>query len=109
MKYSELGKTGIKVSRIGFGVLTVGGSQLNLPVAEGAAVLRYAFEKGINFLDTAQYYQTYPYIREALKGGRFEPVIASKCLDYTYRDMEFAIEEARKELDRDIIDIFLMH
>ena len=40
MKYSELGKTGIKVSRIGFGVLTVGGSQLNLPVAEGAAVLR---------------------------------------------------------------------
>ncbi len=109
MKYSELGKTGIKVSRIGFGVLTVGGSQLNLPVAEGAAVLRYAFEKGISFLDTAQYYQTYPYIRKALKGGRFEPVIASKCLDYTYRDMEFAIEEARKELDRDIIDIFLMH
>ncbi len=109
MKYSELGNTGIKVSQIGFGVLTMGGSQLDLSIEEGAEVLRYAFEKGINFLDTAQYYQTYPYIREALKGGSFNPVIASKCLDYTYKDMAFAIEEARKELDRDVIDIFLMH
>lgn len=109
MKYKELGKTGINVSQIGFGVLTVGGTQLNLSIEEGAEVLKYAFEKGINFLDTAQYYRTYPYIKKALEDSKFEPVIASKCLDYTYRNMAFAIEEARKELDRDVIDIFLMH
>ena len=59
------------VTPIGFGVLTVGNTQLNLPVEEGAEVLRYALERGINFLDTAQYYETYPYIREALKDTDF--------------------------------------
>lgn len=109
MKYNELGKTGLIVSEIGFGVLTVGNTQLDLPVEKGAEILRYALERGINFLDTAQYYETYPYIREALKGTDFNPVIASKCLDYTYADMEYAIHEALRELDRDVIEIFLMH
>jgi aryl-alcohol dehydrogenase-like predicted oxidoreductase/NAD-dependent dihydropyrimidine dehydrogenase PreA subunit len=80
-----------------------------MSVDEGAAVLRYALESGINFLDTAQYYKTYPFIRQALKGTTFDPVIASKCLSPTYSDMEEAIEEARRELNRDVIDIFLLH
>ena len=66
MKQTILGNTGIKVSRAGFGVLPMGPSQLALPVEEGAAVLRYALERGFNFVDTAQYYRTYPYIRRAL-------------------------------------------
>ena len=109
MKKVILGKTGLEVSKAGFGVLTVGATQLNLSVDEGAEVLRYALEKGINFLDTAQYYRTYPYIRKALEGTNFEPVICSKCLKPGYRDMVEAIEEARRELNRDVIDIFLLH
>ncbi len=109
MKKNQLGKTGIQVTEVGFGVLTVGKSQLNLSVDEGASVLRYAMECGINFLDTAEYYETYPYIRKALKGSSFEPVIASKSLGLTYQSMEKAIEEARSALNRDMIDIFLLH
>lgn len=109
MQQQILGNTGLMVSPVGFGVLTIGNTQLNLPLREGADLIRYAMEQGINFLDTAQYYQTYPYIREALKGTSFEPVIVSKCLDHTYQDMKQAIEEARHELNRDVIDIFLLH
>jgi uncharacterized protein len=109
MKMIELGKTGLLVSPIGFGVLTIGDNQLNLPLAEGADIVRYGLEHGINFLDTAQCYRTYPYIREAMKGTGFEPVISSKSLDCSAKDMAFAIEEARIALDRDVIDIFLLH
>ncbi len=109
MQYRVLGNTGIKVSRVGFGVLTVGHTQLDLPIRQGAEVIRYALERGINFFDTAQYYRTYPYIREALKGTNSEPVIVSKCLSGSRSDMKRAIEEARIELDRDVIDIFLLH
>lgn len=41
--------------------------------------------------------------------GRLEPVICSKSLAADYDSMMAAIEEARRELDRDVIDIFLMH
>lgn len=109
MKKIELGNTGLLVSPIGFGVLTIGDNQLNLPLSEGADLVRYGLECGINFLDTAQCYRTYPYIREALKGSNFDPVISSKCLDLSSKDVAIAIEEARKELNRDVIDIFLLH
>jgi aryl-alcohol dehydrogenase-like predicted oxidoreductase/NAD-dependent dihydropyrimidine dehydrogenase PreA subunit len=109
MKINKLGKTGIQVTEVGFGVLTVGRNQLNLPVEEGAAVLRYALECGINFLDTAEYYETYPYIKKALQGSNFNPVIASKSLGISYGEMKQAIEEARTALDRDVIEIFLLH
>ncbi|MGI6752500.1 MAG: aldo/keto reductase [Anaerovoracaceae bacterium] len=109
MEKIELGNTGLMVTKIGFGVLVMGRNQLNLPVKEGAEVLRYALEAGINFLDTAQYYETYPYIKEALKDHTFDPVIASKCLDPSYSQMKFAVEEARREMDRDVIDIFMLH
>ena len=110
MKQTILGNTGIKVSRAGFGVLPMGPSQLALPVEEGAAVLRYALERGFNFVDTAQYYRAYPYISKALedKDSR-DVVICSKCLEPDYESMMEAIEEARTELGRDRIDIFLMH
>ena len=109
MKQTILGNTGIKVSRAGFGVLPMGPSQLALPVEEGAAVLRYALERGFNFVDTAQYYRTYPYIRKALEGGDFKDVVlCSKSLCSDYEGMMEAIAEAEQELGRPA-DIFLMH
>ena len=109
MKYNVLGRTGLEVSQVGFGVLTVGKTQLNLPIEKGAELIRYAMDRGMNFLDTAQFYETYPYIKKALKGGRYNPIIASKCLYSSYNAMSEAIEEARQALDRDVIDIFLLH
>lgn len=110
MKKVYLGNTDIKVSIAGFGVLPMGPSQLALPVEEGAAIIRYALQHGINFLDTAQYYRTYPYISEALKGDNFsDVVICSKSLCTDYDGMMEAILEAREALHRPVIDIFLMH
>lgn len=109
MRKNKLGNTNIEVTEVGFGVLTVGSSQLNLSVEKGANLIRYALERGINFLDTAQYYNTYSYIREALKGQNYQPVICSRSLDSSCKQMEYAIEEARRELDRDVIDIFMLH
>ena len=63
----QLGKTDIWVSPVGCGVLPMGPGQLALPVDEGAELICYALSKGINFIDTAQYYRTYPYIRRALE------------------------------------------
>ena len=105
-----LGKTGLLVSRAGFGVLPIGPDQLNLSLEEGSAILRYGLERGINFIDTAQYYRTYPYIRKALDAEKGKDVvISSKSLASGSAEMEAAIEEARRSLDRDVIDIFLLH
>lgn len=109
MEHVFLGKTNLEVTKVGFGVLTIGPWQMDLSVADGAEVLRYGLENGINFLDTAQYYKTYPYIKKALQGWDKQLVICSKSLDAGYSEMQSAIEEARQEMDRDIIEIFLMH
>ncbi|MBQ3616083.1 MAG: aldo/keto reductase [Anaerotignum sp.] len=110
MKKVTLGNTGIEVSIVGFGVLPIGPSQLALPTEKGAEIIKYAFRNGINFIDTAQYYRAYPYISEALKDGEFDNiVICSKSLSADYDGMMEAISEAQKELNRKVIDIFLMH
>ena len=110
MKKTILGNTGIEVSRVGFGVLPIGPSQLALPVEEGAKIIKYAFRHGINFIDTAQYYRAYPYMSKAFEGGEFDDIIiCSKSLAADYDGMMDAIEEAGKELNRKVIDIFLMH
>ena len=62
-----LGQTGLIVSCVGIGALPMGPGQLDLPPDEGAAVICGALRRGINFIDTAQYYRTYPYIRRALE------------------------------------------
>lgn len=115
MKKCRLGNTQLYVSPVSFGVLTVGNTQLNLSVQKGGELIRYAIKKGINFFDTAQFYQTYPYLKEGLKGIDMtaepsqRPIICTKSLCLTYEEMEYAIEEARRDMALDTIDIFLLH
>lgn len=134
MLKNELGNTNIYVTPVGFGVMTINKYQLDLPLDEGADLIRYALERGVNFFDTAQYYETYHYIRAALKlyradpggGGdkslsddqtnsnigkteKTRPVISSKSLCSSFDDMRFAVEEALREMDIDCVDIFLLH
>jgi len=107
--YHELGRTGLVVSRLCFGALTVGPLQRNLTVAEGAVVIERALELGVNFIDTAELYGTYPYIREATRRGRHQPIVATKPYAFSREDMARSVERARRELNRDVIDIFLLH
>lgn len=109
LQYRLLGRTNINVSRLCFGALTVGPLQANLPVEQGAAVIRRALEAGVNFIDTAEFYQTYHYIREAIRGRSSKVIITSKSYAYTYEDMEKSVQQALQALERDYIDIFLLH
>lgn len=110
LQYQPLGKTGISVSRLCCGTLTVGPLQAALPPEEGAAVLAHAAGRGVNFFDTAQLYGTYPYLRRAMRlSGKYDVVIASKTYAHTRELAAEAVEQARRELDRDYIDIFLLH
>ena len=99
MKTIPMGNTDIMITPVGMGVLTIGNTQLNLPLAEGAKIVRYAYDKGIRLFDTAQFYETYSYIREAFRdidmssNNPDRPVIASKSLVLSYGEMEDAIQE----------------
>jgi predicted aldo/keto reductase-like oxidoreductase len=109
METVTLGKTNLRVSRLCFGSLVIGPLQLNMSDQEGADVICRAFEQGVNFIDTAELYGTYPHIREAIRRTKKEPVIATKSYAYSTQGARESLEKARKQLDVDVIDIFLMH
>ncbi len=108
MRRVELGKTGIVVSKLCFGTLTLGPFQKNLPLSEGVALLEAAFMRGVNFLDTAELYQTYPYVRQALKACPGY-VVATKCYAYDALGAEQSFRKAVEGIGREYIDIFLLH
>lgn len=110
MEKVRLGNTQIEVSRLCFGSLTMTPFQANLSIKEGAYLIEYAYNKGINFLDTAEIYENYSYIKEALKGIKREDyTIATKCYAYTEDMARESLDLALKELGTDYIDIFLLH
>ncbi|NTW04837.1 MAG: 4Fe-4S binding protein [Peptococcaceae bacterium] len=109
MEYRELGNTGINVSRLCFGSLTIGPLQANLSLGEGSRIIKHALEQGINFIDTAEYYNNYRIIKEGISDYKNKVVIASKSYAYSSQDMRKSIEKALVGIDRDYIDIFLLH
>jgi aryl-alcohol dehydrogenase-like predicted oxidoreductase len=109
MKKCSLGKTGIMVTELCFGALPIGPLQANISVEKGAKLIRATLEKGINFIDTAEGYKTYPHIKKALEGYNEELIIATKSGAKTYQEMEQSIKDALVSLDRNYIDIFLLH
>lgn len=108
MHYATLGSTGIRVSRLCFGTLTMGPLQRNLPLSTGAGLLDYAFSLGVNFLDTAELYGTYPYIKEALK-SKPDAVVCTKSYSYDTKTAEESFKKAVEGIGREYIDLFLLH
>lgn len=108
MQYVQLGSSGLKVSRLCFGTLTMSPLQKDISPAEGARLLVHAYERGINFLDTADLYQTYPHIRLALKDAAGY-VISTKAYCYDRETAQAALERAFRGLGRDYVDLFMLH
>lgn len=108
MERVTLGKTGISVSRLCFGTLTMGPLQKKLPLSTGIGLMEAAFTRGVNFLDTAELYQTYDYVRGAL---RLYPdtVVATKCYAYDEAGAERSFRLAVEGIGREYVDIFLLH
>ena len=110
MDHVLLGNTNLEVSKICFGSLTIGPNQKNLSVKKGARIILDAFDSGINFIDTAKSYGTYPYIKEALKiSKRDDIIVASKSYAYTYDDMEKDLHNCLRSLGINEMGIFLLH
>lgn len=109
MDYIKLGNTEFKVSKLCFGGLIMGPLQVNLNPDQGSDVIVEAMKLGVNFIDTAELYGTYPHIKKAIKKYGKKPVIATKSYAYTAKGAALSIEKARKEMDIDFIDIFMMH
>jgi len=105
----KLGNTNLEVSRLCFGGLIIGPLQGNLSPDQGADVILKAVELGVNFIDTAELYGTYPHIRKAIKKSNKQIIIATKSYAYSKEGAKDSLEKARRELDVDVIDIFLLH
>jgi len=104
-----LGKTGLEVTELCFGALPMGPRQKNLDVDECADIIAHALKKGVNFVDTAQMYETYEPIQKAIKAVNIRPVISTKSAAAGYEEMDLAVNEAFNKLNVDYIDLFFLH
>jgi len=109
MEYRELGHTGIIVSRLCFGGLVIGPLQKNMSIEEGGEVVAEALRLGVNFIDTADLYDTYRHIKRAMDITGIRPVISSKSYAYDKEGAKRTVDRALTELGLDSIDCFLMH
>jgi uncharacterized protein len=106
MKRIVLGKTGIEVSRFGFGGIPI----QRVSEDQAIEVVQYALEKGMDFIDTSRMYTTSETrIGKALKGTKKKPVIATKSFGRTADAVRKDVEISLKELQRDYIDIYQCH
>lgn len=108
MKINRMGKLDLLVTEFCIGALPMGPLQANIPIDHGAHLIRKAWDNGVNFFDTAEIYQTYPYLQKAL-ADRPEAIIATKSTVSTYEEMEKSINKAQQELGRSMINIFHLH
>lgn len=108
LEYRALGNTGINVSRLCFGTLTMGPFQRALTPTQGAGLFERAFSYGVNFLDTAEIYGTYPHVKEAL---RIKPdaVVCTKSYSYDEATAEASFRKAVEGIGREYIDVYLLH
>ncbi|WP_407454208.1 aldo/keto reductase [Methanobrevibacter sp.] len=125
MLYNTLGKTGLEVSRLGFGTmrLPTKGSNENIDEEEASAMLKYGIENGINIIDTA-----FPYHSKELDGngnsekfvGKFlnenslrdEVLLQTKSPSWLMEkesDFEYYLDMQLEKLQTDYIDIYLLH
>ena len=106
MEYRVLGKTGLKISRLGFG-----GIPIQRIDAEGTKVLVHQMlEAGINYIDTARGYTvSEEFLGYALEGIRDKFVIATKSMSRTKEAMAADIEISLKNLRMDYIDLYQIH
>ncbi len=110
MKSAKLGKTPFVVSRLCFGTLTLSPLQRNLPPQEAADLLLLAFEQGVNFLDTAEFYDNYEAIGLALSQWHGQPIVVeTKCYAYDREGALRSLDKALQRLKRDRIEIFMLH
>ena len=106
MEYRILGKTGLKISRLGFG-----GIPIQKIDAEGTKALMHQLRaEGVNYIDTARGYTvSEEYLGYGLEGIREDFVLATKSMSRTREAMAADIETSLKNLRTDYIDLYQVH
>lgn len=131
MRYRQFGFTDLKVSEVGFGAWGIGGPAMagNIPIGWGDVddetsikALEKAYELGVNFYDTADFYglgHSEELLGKVL-GDKKDVIIASKVghrldendsiyVDYSYEHIVNSCEESLHRLQRDGIDFYQLH
>ena len=125
MEYRTFGKTGIKVSELGFGCMRfpiIGQDKTQIDEAHAMAMVHHAIEEGVNYFDTAYPYHaenfskagsSETFLAKALKDGYREQIyLATKLpcwLVETREDMDKLLNEQLERLDTGYIDFYLLH
>ena len=111
-----LGKTNLKVSRLGIGLSEIGSSDKDT----SKQILITALDNGINFFDTSSCYgKSEEFVGENLSDKRNDIVLASKCghsskfdpnlPDWSYQGIKKSIDRSLRLLKTDRIDIMQLH
>lgn len=115
MEYAFLGKSDLKVSRIGLGAMQFGPAWIKEKEVM-VDILNYALDNGVNFIDTAEVYgknMSEGVIGEVLRdrGDRDDFVIATKVhpINLDYKNVLRAAEASLKRLQTDVIDLYQVH
>lgn len=125
MLYNTLGKTGLKVSRLGFGTMRLPtiNSNADIDKQKASEMLSYGIENGINIIDTA-----YPYHSAGIDGNgnsekflgeflkennlRDEILLQTKSPSWLIEkktDFEYYLDIQLEKLQTDYIDLYLLH
>ena len=106
MEYSILGRTGINVSRIGFGGIPI----QHVEQEDVNKMITKSMEMGINFIDSARGYTvSESLLGNALAGGRDKFYIATKAMALDKEKMKEEVAKSLKDLKTDYIDLYQIH
>ena len=117
MQYTEFGRTGIQVSRLGFGCMRFPSREVDgkkvFDEEESIRMMHRAMELGVNYFDTAPGYcekQSEIIVGKALKGWRDKVYLSTKypSEEASGDDLERKLETSLKKLDTDYIDFYHM-
>ncbi len=116
MEYAVLGKTGLEVSRIGFGGAEIGLEMSNQE--DVSNLLNSALDAGLSLIDSASaYWKSEKLIGTAISDRRKEYVLVSKCgalngftrFDWSKKGIQETIENSLRQLRTDFLDVVLLH
>ena len=106
MEYRILGKTGLKISRLGFGGIPI----QRIDAERTKPIIRQLMDSGINFIDTARGYTvSEEFIGGALEGIRDKFVLATKSMSRTKEAMAADIDISLGNLKTNYIDLYQVH
>lgn len=106
MEYNTLGKTGLKISKLGFGGIPIQKSNEE----DVRKLFQVLIREGINYIDTAKGYTvSEKFIGYAMEGYRDKFILATKSMSRDYEGMKKDITTSFEALRTDYIDLYQVH